>query len=185
MSKSIGMIELTSIAAGIKAVDEMLKTADVELLMTTPVCPGKYIILVTGNVGNVKNSIEVGIKSASDFLIGNLIINNVHEKIIPALNGEINVYEVKSLGIIETKSVLASIKAGDTALKSSNVELIQIRIARQIGGKGLVAFTGEYSSVNSAVKTCINELGENEVLSSSIISSPHRELIGKIFKYIV
>lgn len=176
------MIELRSIAAGIKAADEMLKTADVEILKATPVCPGKYIIIVSGNVGNVKNSMDAGIRYASKFLISDLIINNVHESIIPSLSGKINVCEIKSLGIIETKSVLASIKAGDTSLKSSNVELLQIRIAGQIGGKGLVVFTGEFSSVNSAIKTCINELGENEVLSTSMISSPHRDLIKEIFK---
>ena len=182
MNTSIGMIELRSIAIGIKAVDEMLKTADVELVMSTPVCPGKFIILVNGNVGNVKNSVEAGTRIASDFLIDSLIVNSVHEKIIPALSGKVDVNDVKSLGIIETKSVLTSIKAADIVLKSSNVDLLQIRIARQIGGKGLLSISGEYSSVNSALKTCLSELGENKILSNSIIPSPHKDLVSKIYK---
>jgi microcompartment protein CcmL/EutN len=184
LNKSIGMIELRSIAIGIKAADEMLKAAAVEIVMSTPVCPGKYIILVTGNVGPVKNSVDAGVRAASDFLIDSLIINSIHEKIIPVLYGKVDVYEVKALGIIETKSVLSSIKAGDTAIKSSNVDLLQIRIARQIGGKGLVAFSGEYSSVNSALKSCTDELGDKEIMSTAIIPSPHKDLISTIFKNI-
>lgn len=178
------MIELRSIAVGIKAVDEMLKAADVELVMSTPLCPGKYVILVAGNVGSVKNSVQAGQIISKDYLIDSLVINNIHEKVIPALYGKIDAKDVKALGIIETKSVASSIKAADIALKSSNVELLQIRIARQIGGKGFMAFSGEYTSVKSAIKSCSDELAPKEILSSSLIPTPHRDLIKHCFKYI-
>ena len=51
MSKAIGMVECQNISTGIKAADLMIKTAEVEILESQPVCPGKYIILISGQTG--------------------------------------------------------------------------------------------------------------------------------------
>ena len=48
MKRAIGLVELKSIPAGIQTADEMLKAAEVELIMANPVCPGKYVIIVSG-----------------------------------------------------------------------------------------------------------------------------------------
>jgi microcompartment protein CcmL/EutN len=46
MSNAIGMIELSSIARGIETCDFMLKAAQVDLIRSSTVCPGKYIVTV-------------------------------------------------------------------------------------------------------------------------------------------
>jgi len=66
---SLGLIELRSISRGIKTTDEMLKSADVEIVMSSSICPGKYAILVSGNVGSVKNAVATGIRVADTFLL--------------------------------------------------------------------------------------------------------------------
>jgi len=182
VKNSLGLIEMRSIATGIKTADEMLKSADVELIMSSPICPGKYVILVAGNVGSVKNAVETGIRVAAVFLVESHIINNLDDKIIPALSATTEIKEIKSIGVIETISALTSVKAGDIAVKASSVELIEIRIARGLGGKGFVVLTGELSSVKSAVQTCLSELREGgEIVSTSVIPSPHPGLIAKLF----
>ena len=40
MGLAIGTLELNSVASGVVAGDEMLKSADVQLVMAQPVCPG-------------------------------------------------------------------------------------------------------------------------------------------------
>ena len=40
MSRAIGMIEFKTVASGITAADQMVKTSDVELLEAQTVCPG-------------------------------------------------------------------------------------------------------------------------------------------------
>ena len=64
MKKAIGLVEIKSIPIGIETADEMLKAANVELIMANPICPGKYMILITGDVGAVKSSVESGKKSS-------------------------------------------------------------------------------------------------------------------------
>lgn len=67
------------------------------------------------------------------------------------------------------------------AAKAANVRLMEIRIARGLGGKGFVILTGEVSAVRSAVKAAMNQLEETgDITSSSVIASPHPGLIDKL-----
>lgn len=180
---SLGLIELRSISRGIKTTDEMLKSADVKIVMSSSICPGKYAILVSGNVGSVKNAVATGIRIADTFLIKSHIITNLDERVIGSLSSTNKLKEIKSLVSIETKSALASIKAADIAVKVSNVELIDIRIKIGLGGKGVLVLTGELSAVKSAAQACINEFKDTkEIIDISVIPSPHKELINKLYK---
>lgn len=178
MGQSIGLVELKSIPIGVETADEMLKSADITLLLATPICPGKYIIIVAGNVGAVKSAVSAGIAVAETFLVGHHIINNVHDSLPAAISGTVEVGKVSAIGIMETISALTSVIAGDIAAKASNIQLMEIRIARGLGGKGFLIFTGEISAVKAAVNSCLNGLKESgEITSYSVIPSPHKDLI--------
>lgn len=179
---SIGLIELKSIPIGIKTADEMLKAANVKLVLSTPICPGKYIIIITGNVGAVKASVKVGEKEGGIFVVESHVLTNIDEEVIPALSGTVEVEEIKSIGVLETISALTAIIAGDIAVKSSNVQLMEVRTARGLGGKGFIMITGEVSTVKSAIESCLAELKDKgSVISHSVISSPHKDLIKSIY----
>ncbi len=45
---SLGLVELTSIAAGFQACDAMLKAAAVDLVLSRSICSGKYMVMVCG-----------------------------------------------------------------------------------------------------------------------------------------
>jgi len=64
--KAIAMIELNSIAKGVAAANEMLKSADVALVMAQPICAGKYMALVSGDVDSVERAWEVGKEVAGE-----------------------------------------------------------------------------------------------------------------------
>ena len=181
MGISIGLLELKSIPVGIETADEMIKAANVQLLTASPTCPGKYIIIVSGNVGAVKSSMNVGVRVAGHYMVGQHVINNVHESLPSAILGVTEVEKIASIGVIETISGLSAVNAADIAAKAANIQMIEIRIARGLGGKGFLVFTGEVSTVRSAVKACINGMGETgEITSHCVIPSPHKDLIKQI-----
>ncbi|QNO13995.1 BMC domain-containing protein [Alkalicella caledoniensis] len=181
MKKSIGLIEFKSIAKGIEATDEMIKSANVELVLSTPICPGKYISLISGDVGAVKNAIEVGKNVGSSFTVEYHVISNISEAVFPALTATGEIEKISSLGIIETISAITSIVVGDMALKAANVQLLEIRLARGLGGKGFVLITGEVAAVKQAIKACENNLEDSGgIISAVSIASPNKELISKI-----
>ena len=181
MGISIGLLELKSIPIGIQAADEMIKSANVSLLSATPTCPGKYVIIVSGQIAAVKNAMAVGQRLAGPYMVGHHTINNVHESLPAAILGVTEVEKVASLGVIETISALSAVSAADVAAKAAKIQLLEIRIARGLGGKGFLVFTGEVSAVRSAVKACANIMSETgEITSHCVLPAPHADLVKQI-----
>ena len=51
-----------------------------------PVCAGKYVVLVAGDVAAVKASVADGEPVAGNYLVDSIVIPNVHEQVIAALS---------------------------------------------------------------------------------------------------
>ncbi len=182
MGRAIGLVEFKSIAKGVEAADAMLKAGNIELVFSSPICPGKYISIITGEVGAVEYSVEAARSISEYFLISSYVIPNISEKVFPAISGTTAVSKIQALGIVETMSAISSVIAGDIAVKSSNVELIEIRIARGLGGKGFTIITGDVASVKSAVKSCEEGLKEyGDLVASTVIPSPSKNLLEYIY----
>jgi microcompartment protein CcmL/EutN len=178
---SIGLIELSSIATGFQVADKMLKTANIELLISRTICSGKYIILVGGNVAEVTSSIEGGMLVGEAAIIDSFIIPNVHPQVFDALKAFTNVDQLEALGIIEAFSVSSIIEAADAAVKAAKVSLIEIRLAMALGGKAFVSLTGEVEAVTAAIEVGSAIVGKKGLLVNSvIIPSPRPELLNEI-----
>lgn len=178
MIRTIGMIELNSIARGIQVADEMIKSAEVDLLLAKTVCPGKYIILVTGNVGAVQAAINHGEIAGQESVVNKLLLPNVHPQVIPAINAASNVEKLRDLGVLEFFSIASAIVAADAAVKSANVDLIEVRLGIGIGGKAFITLTGDISSVNNAVTVGANTALEGGMLvNKAVIAAPSKELL--------
>lgn len=175
--KAIAMIELNSIAKGVHSADEMLKSADVELIMANPICAGKYMVLVSGDVDSVERAADIGKEVAGEFLVDDFVIPNVHASVFPALTATTRIQNIDSLAVIETFSVASSIMAADAAVKAADVDIIEIRCATGLGGKSFLYLTGDVSSVNSAVEAGIGVLkGTGLILSHIVIPSPSHDI---------
>ena len=134
-NNSIGLIELTSIAAGFQACDAMLKAADVDLMLSRSICSGKYMVMVRGDVAAVEAAVAAGMSAGHFSVIDSFVIPNLHESVFPAISGDAKVEALEALGIVESFSVASLIEGADAAVKAANVELIEIRLAMALGGK--------------------------------------------------
>src|SRR5438552_18284897 len=135
---SIGLIELTSIASGYLSCDAMLKAADVEVVLSRSICSGKYMVMVRGDVAAVQAAVASGISGARFSVIDSFVIPNLHDAVFPAIRGTTKVEALEELGIVESFSVASLIEGADAAVKSANVQLIEIRLAMARGGKAVV-----------------------------------------------
>ena len=108
---AIGLIELSSIAAGYQVADAMLKTADVEILLSRSICSGKYMVLIAGDVAAVASSVQAGGVTGRGSIIDVFIIPNLHPSVFPAIAGASKVDLLQALGIIESFSVASLIEA--------------------------------------------------------------------------
>ncbi|MBN1480311.1 BMC domain-containing protein [candidate division KSB1 bacterium] len=170
---SIGLLELNSIAAGLQVVDAMLKAAEVELVLARTICSGKYLVIVTGDVAAVTASVDAGIDLAEGAVIDHTVIPRVHPDILPAVSGISHLFQIKSLGIIESFSVGSLLEAADVAAKAANVEIVEIRLAMALGGKAFVTLTGDVAAVRSAVDTGADLVAKKGLLvNKAVIPKP-------------
>lgn len=178
MINAIGIVEFSSIAKGIEASDIMAKTADVKLLVSKHLCPGKYMVLVSGDVSSVRQSINAGIELGAQYTVDHFVIPNVHPSILPAIGGGNDLTNVRAIGIIETFSVAASIEATDLAVKTAAVIPIRLHMAFGIGGKSYSIVTGDVAAVKAAVAAGSELASEKGMLVSNIvIPRPHPQVI--------
>lgn len=180
MASSIGLIELSSIAKGIEVADSMLKRAHIDIIVNRTICPGKYMILVGGNVDAVNAAVETGLETGGHQVVDHFIIPNVHPAVFPAISGVAHVPELQALGVIEAFSVASIIEAADAAVKAASVELLEIHLAMAIGGKGWVMFTGDVASVQASVDAGAELVQRKGLLVQKVvIPSPRKEILGQ------
>ncbi|MGD0666191.1 MAG: BMC domain-containing protein [Bryobacteraceae bacterium] len=180
-ANSIGLIELTSIAAGYQVTDAMLKTATVDLMLSRSICSGKYMVMVRGEVGAVEASVAAGVGAGNFSVIDSFVIPNLHESVFPAIAGSAKVETLEALGILESFSVAALIEGADAAAKTAAVQLIEIRLAMALGGKAFVTLTGDVAAVESAIDAGAAVVGAKGMLVNKVvIPRPRPELLNEM-----
>ncbi len=177
MERSIGIVEFRSIAMGIGAVDIIVKASDARILDARTICPGKYYIIFAGSVSAVKSSMNVILEESKQFIIDHAELSNVYPEIFSALSQTSETGALKAIGVIETLTSPSILVAADSAVKATSAQLIEIRIARALGGKNICIINGDVASVDESVRVGIQYAKEkNFLVDSQVIPSPHEDL---------
>ncbi|MDR2750191.1 MAG: BMC domain-containing protein [Clostridiales bacterium] len=177
MEYSIAAYELKSIAKGVEAADAALKSANVKLVSAQPVCPGKFEIFLAGPLSDVKAASDRIDREFGEFLIDSVQIGRIDQSVAKALLGALPQPTLDALGSIETFTAASTIMAADAAVKSACVSILELRIARGMGGKGYVSFTGAAADTPAAIEAgSASAKRQGTFVASSFIAAPHREL---------
>ncbi len=169
MPVAIAALETGSIAQGTLAADALVKTAEVELVEVGPVSPGKFWVLIGGDVAPVRASYRRGLEVAGDTLLDSLFIPQLHAQVLPALRGASSACEDDALGVLETLTAAAAIVAADCAVKAADVTLRDVRLANGLGGKGVVWLTGAVSDVQAAIDAGRADAQSRGLLARSVV----------------
>jgi microcompartment protein CcmL/EutN len=179
--KSVGLIELSSIAAGFSVADSALKAGNVKLMLSRSICSGKYMILLAGDTASVEAAITTGNECAGGCLIDHVVIANLHPDVLSAIGRTSPVEPTGALGIFESFNVATLIKAADAAAKAADVQLLEVRLAMALGGKAFCTLTGDVSSVQAAVAAGRAVIAEAGVLVNAVvIPRPHPDVYREV-----
>ncbi len=177
--KSIGLLELSSVAAGFLVADTMLKAGNVRLLLSRSICSGKYMVLIGGETAAVQSAVAAGAEAANGCLIDRFVLANVHPDVLSALGRSQSVEPGKglALGVLESFNVASLLQAADAVAKAASVTLLEIRLAMALGGKAFCTLCGDVGSVQSAVAAGRKVIQEAGVLVNAVvISRPHPDV---------
>ena len=178
MDLCIGFLEYISIGKGIEAADLISKYAGIEILLSAPNCPGRYQILFSGDVGAVREAIDLA-KSHADFnFLDSLILPRVDDQVISAIYGP-DISEIQdAIGVFETMTMTATIEGADTMVKTSEVGIVDLRLGKGLAGKSYVIVTGPLQHVRTAMDAALEGVADRGVLISAVVvPSLNRDLV--------
>jgi len=178
--RALGFLELRSIARGIVVCDALVKRAPVRILCAEPVSPGKYLVLFDGGEAEVDEAFRAGLEAAQGGLVDSLLLTQPHEALWNGLDGTLARPTLDSIAVVESHSVAGTLKAADRALKTAEVVLFQMQLAKGIGGKGWFALSGVLDQVESAIEAATQALADGLLAGVEIIARPHEELCGPV-----
>lgn len=174
----IGFLEYISIGKGIEAADLIAKNTAVTILLAAPNCPGRYQILFTGDVGAVKEAVELGRNSADFSFLDSLVLPRVDKRVITALYSPDTTDIGDAIGVFETMTMTAVIEGADTMVKAADVKIVELRLGKGLAGKSYVIVTGSVQDVRASMDAALETVRERGVIISSVvIPSISRELI--------
>ena len=180
---ALALLELASIARGHRVADAMVKRASVAFLRCEPVSPGKFLVLVDGDVASVDEAFRAGLEVAGDATLDKLFLAQAHAQLAGALRGEARAGEASSvdaLAIVETTTVAATILAADAAAKAAVVRVIEMQLARGLGGKAYFVVTGALAEVEAAVEASTGAIAAATLLATEIIAAPHADFVSRL-----
>ena len=125
----------------------------------------------------MKASLEAGIQTGGASVVDSVVIPRLHPQVLKAIGSASLPPALKSLGVMEFFSITAAVHAADAAVKTANVDLIDLRLGTGIGGKSLVLLTGEVAAVKEAISSGIAvKSSEGLLVASVVIPNPHGQL---------
>lgn len=178
---AVGLLEASSIAQGVEASDAMCKMAQVKLVRAQVIAKGKFTILIQGPVGEVESALRAGVEALGKSLVHQVLIRNVHQGVLDALDRRAAVPALEAVGVIETKEAIAAVQAADAAAKAAKVHLIDVRSSVP-GGKGYVTLTGEVGAVKTAVAAGITAVPSDQLIGHIVIPQADPQLLEQIGK---
>jgi microcompartment protein CcmL/EutN len=177
---ALALLELDSIARGYVVADALLKRAPARIVFAEATTPGKYLVLFTGEVADVEESLRAGTEAAGATLIDTLYLPYAHERLLEGIGGLFVQLAGESLAIVETQTVASTLKAADAALKRAEVTLTHLHLARGVGGKGWFRLEGELHMVEAAIEAITDAVQAPLLIATELIQRPHAELRGRV-----
>ncbi len=173
---ALGALEFSSIAMGILALDEMVKVAPIKIIEARTMCPGKYLIVFSGDVASVEYSFNKGFETGKDLIVDSLFLPMIHAGAMMAIGKIVLSESWDAIGIIETLTVVSAIEAADKAAKAGGVKIIEVRLAIGFGGKSYVKLLGSLDAVQAAMDAGTEKArSKNHLCMATLIPQPHSE----------
>lgn len=171
MQQALALLEFNGAAAGILAVDRLLKMAPVALLRCGTVHPGRYLCLVGGSVAATQEAHATARSVGCDqnALVDEVFLADPHPQLADAIGGTRREAVGEALGVVEVGTSPGMLRSVDATLKTVPVDLVEVRLADDLGGRALAVVSGRLTDVQEAVDTARARRGGAEWLAGVVL----------------
>lgn len=185
MRGALLLIEFKNITTAFYILNELTENFNLEVVVSKPLCPGRYILVFSGGLGEISEAetcIKEEKKDPKHSNISIRVIGSVEEGIVGKINSPIKYPGIiRGLGILEMVNSVEIIRAADILYKNGDIEIISIKIGLGLGAKGIVLIEGRESDLHNGILKIEVENGR-KVICSHIINSPEKKFLDN-FKF--
>lgn len=186
MPDALAVVELNSVANGLRVLDAMVKRAPIEILEANLIEPGKFLILYAGGVAEVEEAQDAAIEQTKDTLIGKMFLPFAHPKLLAGLRGRevrVTADEYDCIGVIESNLIIGALYGCDRSIKDADVDLTGIRIHGGLGGRAYYVVHGAQHDVEAAIESGKNQAQTHGgVHRVEIIPRPHQDMVSWLLR---
>ena len=187
---TLALLELCSVATGLRCIDVMVKKAPIAVLEANLVEPGHFLILYSGPLAAVEESHQAAlsfVKEASRAKkpLDDVLLPMAHSELLKGIKGETHkksADDYDCLGVIETKTIASALLSCDRVLKDSYVSLCGIRLQGGLGGRSYYIVHGAQHDVDEAIEIAQKHIGAQGIHSTQRIARPHEEMVLWLFR---
>lgn len=176
---ALALVEVDSVARGLRALDALVKKAPVAVLEANLIEPGRFLVLFAGGVAEVDEAYRAACDVAGDGMVDRMLLPMAHEALLDGLRGverRGTAGELDTLGVIEGNRVAGTIEACDRSLKDADVGLVGIRVAGGLGGRSYYVVAGALHDVEAAIDAGAAVLGDR-LHRTERIARPHADMV--------
>ena len=168
-------MELATIARGIVVLDQMAKRAETTIVARRTLSPGRYLIILSGEVAEIEEAMDAACAAAEEDLVDQVIIRDPHDDLRRGLAVQLETELGESLAIVEASAVSSTLLAVDRSLKDAGVQLMELRLGAGLSGKGVFTLTGPLHLVEAA-RDVVTSLIPDKLIRLELIAQPHPDL---------
>jgi microcompartment protein CcmL/EutN len=178
MKSNILIAEFKSVSRGIQVTDSMAKSAEINILQASTLCPGKYLTIAEGGISALNSAEKIAETEGGRHLFSSSLISNIDEKVTGAIAGKLIDSGSGAIGVIEGPQMADLVNSSDIAVDSAPVEFIEYRLARGCGVASFYVMIGELSALTEAVNNASQYLkSRGSLLAKRIIPGPDRQVL--------
>lgn len=182
--EALALVELCSLARGLRCLDALVKKAPVTVLEANLVEPGRYLILFAGGVAEVEESYQEALSIGDTDVVDRMLLSEAHPHLVAGLRGQqrlASADDMDCLGVVEGLRVASTLRACDRSLKDAFVTLAGLRVTGGLGGKAYYVFYGAQHDVEAALEVGTAQLGD-VLCRAECIARPHEEMVAWLLR---
>ena len=173
LADALAAVELDGLARGARLVDDILKAAQVRVMMSEVYSGPRHLVLIDGEIEALHRAFDVALTVGSDRVVDAMILPHAHASMKAALRGQMmSSFDAdEAILLVETETLAATFRSVDGALKAVPVALANWRLGRGIAGRGVFALRGEHANLEAAEEVIVEAAGGG-LLECQLIPRP-------------
>lgn len=178
---AMAAFESASVAAGVVALDQLLKRAEVTVHASRTVSPGRYFVLIGGGEAEVGECMDAAETALADDRVDSLRLWNPSPGLLGPLAGRPSGAETipEAMVLVETATLCGALGSADRCLKELDCRLLELRLGAGLAGKGVFTLVGPLPMMDAARAVIEAELGRR-LIRYERIAQPHPDLPSRL-----